>query len=228
VLEVFDKIIKSELLIQKTNGRNIDEKLLHNVIFQQSHKQPDQSDLWLVNEDFIFFKGTSEEKLKDVLINEQPLLRDALTDQEREYRLSLGEDRYTKRPDVLLFPDEGKCIVIEFKNPDVNVMDHLAQINNYASLIKNFAQSHFSFQTFYGYLIGEKINPFDVRSADSDFKEAYHFDYLFRPSKAVADFFSKEKADGTLYTEVIKYSTLLERAKRRNEIFIQKLTRLPS
>jgi hypothetical protein len=33
------------------------------------------------------------------------------------------------------------------------------------------------------------------------------------------------KGDASLYTEVIKYSTLLERAKLRNEIFIEKLTK---
>jgi hypothetical protein len=32
-----------------------------------------------------------------------------------------------------------------------------------------------------------------------------------------------KKSDGSIYTEVIKYSTLLERAKKRNEIFMKKL-----
>ena len=221
VLELFDKINKKQLLVQINEDRNKDEKLLHNLIFQQTATNAEESDLWLVNEDFIYFKGTSEDILKDVQINGVSLLRENLTPEEEEFRTSLNENRYAKRPDILLFPDEGKCIIIEFKNPDVNVSDHLTQITNYASLIWNFARPEFKFETFYGYLIGEKINPIDVRFNDGDFREAYHFDYLFRPHKAVPGFFTK--GDASLYTEVIKYSTLLERAKRRNEIFIKKL-----
>jgi hypothetical protein len=221
VLELFEKINKKQLTVQINENRNKDEKLLHNLIFQQTATNSEESDLWLVNEDFIYFKGTSEDILKDIEINGVSLLRDNLTPEEEEFRTSLNENRYAKRPDILLFPDEGKCIIIEFKNPDVNVSDHLTQITNYASLIWNFARAEFKFETFYGYLIGEKINPIDVRFNDGDFREAYHFDYLFRPHKAVPGFFTK--GDASLYTEVIKYSTLLERAKRRNEIFIKKL-----
>jgi hypothetical protein len=223
VLDLFDRILTRQLEVQK-NGRNIDEQLLHNLIFQQSTTNPEQSDLWLVNEDFIYFKGTSESKLQDIKINGKTMLRDNLNEEENKFRLSLGEDRYTKRPDILLFPDEGKCIIVEFKNPSVNISDHLNQINNYATLIRNFALPEFKFNTFYGYLIGEQINPMDVRAHDADFKEAYNFDYLFRSNKVIPAFFSAEKTDGSLYTEVITYSTLLGRAKRRNEIFIKKLT----
>jgi hypothetical protein len=224
VLELFDKIIKKQLSVQSNQERNIDEKLLHNLIFQQSASNPEDSDLWLVNEDFIYFKGTSEDKLKDININGIKLLRDNLTAAEEEFRISLGEDRYAKRPDILLFPEEGKCIIIEFKNPGINVSEHLTQINNYATLIWNFSRPEFRFTSFYGYLIGESINAIDVRSHDGDFREAYQFDYLFRPNKLIAGVFVKP--DAALYTEVIKYSTLLKRALRRNEIFIIKLTKV--
>jgi hypothetical protein len=44
---------------------------------------------------------------------------------------------------------------------------------------------------------------------------------MFRPSQFIR---SVEGAIvGSLYTEVIKYSTLLDRARKRNEIFIKKL-----
>jgi len=89
-------------------------------------------------------------------------------------------------------------------------------------LIHNFSKEDFRLNTFYGYLIGEAIDVEDVRDYDADFKSAYHFDYLFRPNKTIAGKYGK--SDGSLYTEVIKYSTLLKRARRRNEIFIKKLT----
>lgn len=222
VLSLFQKILDKELIIQNAGVRNFDEKLLHNLIFQQSSSSPNSSDLWLINEDFIYFKGDSETKLESLEINGTKVLRDNFTEKELAYLTSLRESRLTKKPDVLLFPDEGKCIILEFKNPNVNVSEHLTQISNYAALIRNFAKSEFNFKTFYGYLIGEKIDPIDVRSHDPDFVEAYHFDYLYRPAKKVPAFFVD--GDGTQYIEVIKYSTLLKRAKRRNEIFIDKLT----
>lgn len=223
VLELFNLINNKKLATQLNDDRNKDEKLLHNLIFQQTNSNAEDSDLWLINEDFIYFKGVSEKFLKDIELDGVKLLRENLTDEEEKFRVSLNENRFSKRPDILLFPDEGKCLIIEFKNPDVNVSSHLSQINNYASLIWNFSSPQFQFNTFYGYLIGEKVNSFDVRSHDGDFKEAYQFDYLFRNQKVIPGLFVK--GDASLYTEVIKYSTLYERAKRRNNIFIKKLGR---
>ncbi|PZF71595.1 ATP-binding protein [Taibaiella soli] len=221
VLELFEKILNKKLTIQKTSTRNIDEKLLHNLIFKQHSTHPDTSDLWLVNEDFILFKGTSESKLKDIEIDGVKLLKEQLTEEEQKYRDSLEEDKYGKRPDVLLFPDEGKCIIIEFKAPNVNVGEYINQINRYATLIRNFSKDDYEFDTFYGYLIGEAIDADEVRNFDADFKNAAHFDYVFRPTKAIAGKFGR--SDGSLYMEVIKYSTLCERATRRNNVFISKL-----
>ncbi|MDR0232876.1 MAG: hypothetical protein LBI82_12265 [Dysgonamonadaceae bacterium] len=229
VLELFDKIINKKLSTQiekqQNSERNIDEKLLHNLIFCQGDANTMNTDLWLINEDFIYFKGNSEHKLKDVAVNGVKLLKDIenLTKEEQEFRKSLNEDRYEKRPDILLFPEENKCIIIEFKNPNVSVSEHLTQINNYASLIWNFAKSEFNFDTFYGYLIGEKINSFDVRSHDGLFQEAYNFDYLFKPYYPINGFFAKDRNNASLYTEVITYSTLQKRAEERNKIFTRKL-----
>jgi hypothetical protein len=221
VLDLFHLINNRKLSTQINADRNKDEKLLHNLIFQQTNSTSEDSDLWLINEDFIYFKGASEKLLKDVEHNGVKLLRENLTEEEEEFRTALNENRYAKRPDILLFPEEGKCLIIEFKNPDVNVSDHLNQINNYASLIWNFSNPQFKFEIFYGYLIGEKINTNDVRFHDGDFKEAYQFDYLFRPNKLIPGLYVK--GDASLYTEVIKYSTLYDRAKRRNDIFLKKL-----
>lgn len=221
VLELFDKILAKKLKIQNSGGKNIDEKLLHNLIFQQTTESPDKSDLWVVNEDFIYFKGTSESKLKDVVIGGDKILKETLTTEEETYSKSLGEDRQAKRPDILLFPDEGKCIIIEFKNPEVNLSEHLNQINRYASLIRNLSKDEFKFDTFYGYLIGEKLEADDVRDFDSDFKHSSHFDYVFRPAKPIVGKFGR--GDGSLYMEVIKYSTLLKRAQNRNSIFLNKI-----
>lgn len=223
VLNLFDLIIKRKLDAQINEKRNKDEKLLHNLIFQQTNSSSFDSDLWLINEDFIYFKGVSEKTLDNIEIDGVKLLRTDLSEEEKEYRKSLTEDRYQKRPDILLFPEEGKCLIIEFKNPKENIANHLSQISNYATLIWNFANPKFQFRSFYGYLIGENMEPNDVRSNDSDFQEAYNFDYMFRPNKAIPGFFDKKGKDAHIYTEVIKYSTLCKRARRRNQVFIDKL-----
>ena len=115
--------------ILSCSSRKIDEALLHNLIFQQRSDRADQSDLWLVNEDFVYFSGTSEQTLGEIKIDGVNLLKEILTDEEKAYCTSLGEERRGKRPDILLFPSEGKCIIVEFKNPDVNLGEHLNQIN---------------------------------------------------------------------------------------------------
>jgi hypothetical protein len=82
----------------------------------------------------------------------------------------------------------------------------------------NFTKPEYHIDTFYGYLIGELVDPDEVRASDNDFKFAPHFDFLYRPHKSV---FAKFKPkDGDMYMEVIKYSTLWQRAKKRNEVFI--------
>lgn len=221
MLELLDKILKRKLEVQNDGGRNNDEQLLHNIIFQQSATNPNSSDLWLINEDFIYFNGTSETQIKNIKIDGVSIIKDDLTPDEINYITSLDENRLSKRTDILLFPSERKCIIIELKNPDKNVSEHLNQINRYATLLRNLTKDKYQFDTFYGYLIGEKVDSEDIRDFDSDFKYAYHFDYVFRPHKIIVG--KNGRNDGSLYTEVIKYSTLLQRAKKRNEIFIEKL-----
>jgi len=221
ILELFQRILDRQLAMQSVGHRNEDEKLLHNLIFQQTSDRPDQSDLWLFNEEFVYYIGSSNTELQSLKINGEKIMESPLSDEKEEYRKSLGEDRLKKCPDILLFPNEGKCIIIEFKNPNQNPSDHLHQINKYASLLLNLTKDKFAVDTFFGYLIGQNIEPRDVRSADSDFKLSEHFDYLFRPAKTVAGYFGR--VDGSIYTEVLKYSTLLERASARNRIFLEKL-----
>lgn len=220
VLELLDKILARQLQVQQQK-ENYDEALIHNLLFQQGSTDTENSDLWIINEDFIYFKGSSEKQLSKLQINNQKVFKDRFSEEEERYLNSLGENRKIKRPDVLLFPEEGKCIIIEFKAPDVNVADHLTQIDKYANLILNYSEDKFKITTFYGYLLGESIEPRDVQGNVSTFEQSYQFDYLFRPSAKVVGF--DDRKDGSIYTEVIKYSTLLLRAKQRNKIFLDKL-----
>lgn len=222
VLDLFDEILNRELESLR-KGKRIDEKLLHNLLFQQGKysERPDDSDLWIINEEFIYFKGVSEERFKDIEYQGKKIFNKEFTEEDKRYLNSLGEKRLTKRPDVLLFPEENKAIIIEFKAPDVNVSEHLSQIDFYANILLNYTRDDLQLTTFYGYLIGEDIEDRDVRGRVSSYEYSPKFHYWFRPSEKVINF--NNGPEGNIYTEVIKYSTLLERAKFRNRIFIDKL-----
>ena len=58
-------------------------------------------------------------------------------------------------------------------------------------------------------------------SAGIGFRRAPGFDYWFHEPFSILDINGQGKA--TMYTEVIKYSTLLERARTRNKRFIDVL-----
>lgn len=221
VLELFNKILDKKLKIQNGETRDKEESLIHNLLFHQKSTNSYDSDLWIINEEFIYFKGNSEFKLKDLEIGGKKVFKSDFEEEEKRYLLSLGENRIEKRPDVLLFPEEGKCIIIEFKAPKVNASDHLTQINKYASFIRNYTTDDFEIKIFYGYLIGEGIEPRDILGSVSTFEHSHNFDYLYSPSQKVIGFDTKE--NGSIYTEVLKYSSLLKRAQLRNKIFIEKL-----
>ncbi|MBC7523918.1 MAG: ATP-binding protein [Flavobacterium sp.] len=221
VLELFSKIQDKKLKIQNDESRVKDEALIHNLLFTQKSTNTYGSDLWILNEEFIYFKGNSEFLLRDLELDGKKVFQSEFTKEEEKYLNSLGKKRLDKRPDVLLFPEEGKCIIIEFKAPKVNASEHLTQINMYASLIRNYTHKEFEIKTFYGYLIGEGIESKDVQGSVSTFEYSQNFDYLFSPSQKVIGFDGNE--NGSIYTEVLKYSSLLERATLRNKIFIEKL-----
>ena len=216
VLDVFDTI-----MLRVKQGEKLNEDIFHNLIFQQGSTAPENSDLWLINEEFIYFRGDSNKRLCDIEYNGEQILKSELTDEEEEYKNKSHHDGSLRKPDILLFPAEGKCVIIEFKAPDVAVSNHLHQINRYARLIHNLSQDKYHFNTYYGYLIGENIDIEDILDSIDNFVSAASLNYIFRPYVSIKGRFGRP--DGALYTEIIKYSDLLERAKVRNKMFIDKL-----
>ena len=222
VIDLFELILKGETKAQSTQERNVDEKRLHNLLFTQGSDDSESSNLWFLNEEYIYFSGLSEHKLKDVTINGEPIFKEDITEEENRYLHSLGENRTVKRPDILLFPAEHKCIIIELKTLTTNLSHHIAQIRKYAYFLRNFTKEDIVIDTFYGYLIGEALEPRDVRAADGDFKYDPRFNYCYRRNINVVDD-SGFARDGSMEIEIIQYSELLKRAIHRNQTFISKL-----
>lgn len=221
VFEILESILGRKLNVQKESKRNEDERLIHDVLFRQGASNPRQSDLWLLNEEFVYYSGTSDIPLKDVSYKGEKLLVDLseCSEDDREYFTSGGEDRTRKRPDILLFPEDGKCVIIELKRPDVNVSECLWQVNKYAGLIYEYCALSHKINRFYTYVIGENLNFKDVRQADSSYKPAPNFGYLYGTRPIPVD----GRPDGEQYMEAHSYSTLLKRAIFRNKTFFDLL-----
>lgn len=221
VLELFDKVLRNETDALR-GGKRIDEDVLHNLIFKQHSANPQGSDLWLLDDQYLYFEGCSEKELNKIKINGTNLLKQELTEEEQAYKIRHEtKDVGTRRPDILLYPAEGKCVIVEFKAPEVDVSLHLDQINRYAMIIHNLSDSQFRINTFYGYLVGENIDYDSIQESNPYFKEAANLGFIFRPNLPVPGKFGHPEGD--LYTEIIKYSEILKRAQNRNQAFIDML-----
>lgn len=169
----------------------------------------------MLNEDYLYFRGVSDQPLNQIEIDGIKLFREEVTEEEERYLSSLGENRRIKRPDILLFPSERKCIIVELKTPETNLALHINQIKRYANLLRNFTSDSFMIDTFYGYLIGEALEPRDIRAVDGNFKYDPKFNFMYLPSTPIVyENDPTGRQDGSLYMEVISYSEILRRAEK--------------
>lgn len=221
VIALLDKILSNETEVQKQwdkdEVRKQTEELLHNLLFKKHQSTtPTNSDLWILNEDFIYFSGHSEIPLKDIKVDNEILFRENLEDEVQNYGIKIPD---TRRPDICLFPEEGKCILIELKAPEADAKDFLLQIQRYARLIANCSKEKFQINQFYGYLIIENINEYDT----GGFQPGIQAGTWFNPSEILYGIKDESKiVKGVLYQEIIKWSALLERASKRNRKFAQR------
>lgn len=223
VLDLMQKTIDKKLNCQQngTMKRINNERFLHNILFSQHSSNPLDSNLWMINDDFIHFQGTSETELRNIQINGKTIFRDDLSKEEEEELTLFNRDRLGNRPDILLFPKEHKCIIIELKSIDTDVSKFVSQVSQYAGLIRQYSKEEYEITSFYAYLIGENFTLNEVQRSNPFLRKSFYFDYLFCPSYPVSG--GDNRREGEMYIEVIRYSTLLERAISRNKIFTDKI-----
>lgn len=205
---------------RKEKGEKVREEqegLIHDLIFKRKAKNT-LNDLWILNEEFSHFQGLSDLPLNELEMNSKKLLKKDIDIEQAmtSVGLSLGS-RLKKRPDIFLYPEEGKCILIEFKAPEVDLTKHLDQISKYAKLIANYSEEKIT--QFYGFLIGENINQIDVPDR---YRKSFYNGYWFYPDEPIASV-----VDGisvaNIYQEIIPLSTIAKRAFIRNKSFSDKL-----
>lgn len=199
--------------------RKSNEKLIHDLLFKQGTIDTLESNLWMLNEDFIHFKGFSNFELRKLNDDGVGVLR-KLDDKEKEQLTAYNKDMLGYKPDILLFPEEHKCIIIELKSDTADPTHYLGQAINYAGLLREFAKDEYVIDNFYVYLIAESFDFTSVVRTDPRFQLSQYMDYVFMPN---ANVYGGARGYGALYMEVLKYSTLLKRAEMRNSIFSDKI-----
>lgn len=230
VVKLLGLALKNELAIQKDwkdkKARGIDvkrqkEAIFHDLIFRRKMKGM-PNDLWILNEEFVHFDGYSDIELENLVVNGEKLLQDNIDIYEALKSVGIEKDTYLKqRPDIFLFPEEGKCILIEFKAPDVDLSEHTNQISRYATLIANYSRRPKQFTQFFGFLIGEEI---DLVNLDrSLWKKVPFGNYRIYPNKEILSIGEVETTIANIYQEIIPFSEIAKRAKIRNKSFAEKL-----
>lgn len=211
----------SDLLRQNETA----ERDFHNLIFRQRSHEASSSNLWLIDDEFIYFNGVSEIPLRDLSYKEELLISESLTAEQESFLLEReGQLKDLQRPDILLFPDECKCIILELKDTDVRIEEYLHQIKIYSSIIFNC--SEFPISKFYGLLVGENFREVDIRSVNADYKYSeMHRSYIEHEGRGspIPDLVGMGKKEGVIYNRILKYSDILQLAKVRNQAFFEKL-----
>lgn len=184
ILDLMQKTLDKQLDCQQKNskGKKINhESFLHNILFSQHSDDPLDSNLWMINDDFIHYKGISESELRNIKVENELFFREDLTKEELEELTAYNRDKLGNRPDILLFPKEHKCIIIELKSMDADVSKFVSQVSQYAGLIRQYAKDRFEITTFYAYLIGESFTLNEVKRANPFLKKLITLIIYFAP-----------------------------------------------
>jgi hypothetical protein len=194
------------------------EAFFHNLLLPKKVNNSINSNLWLLDDLFIYFEGTSEIAIEDIEINGKRIIK-TLLPSEKELLNEFNKRRLEKSIDLLFFPEERQCIIIELKDPKVGLSENAHQMDKYAELIANFVSSDFSIETFFTYLITDHFNIYD---RPTGYRKIYGIDGFVRHSIDIQKFETGQTI-ANQYAEVIRWTDIYERAKTRNKIFFTKM-----
>jgi hypothetical protein len=200
-------------------SKEYNEAFFHNLLMPKKSHSTIDSNLWMLDDLFLYFEGISEIPIADIEIGGQKVIRD-LNEEETDILNEFDRKRLERRIDLLFFPEEKQCIIIELKDPKVDMAYGVVQMDRYAKQLANFIKSDFSIDQFYTYLITDNFNKYDTPS--QGFRKIYGIDGFVRHSIDIGSF-DNNRTIANQYSEVIRYTDIYERAKNRNKVFFQKL-----
>lgn len=222
IVEILDlacgKKLKMQQVVQE-GVRRKDERIIHSIFFpmRKDSTEVKDHDMWLLSEEYHYFDYiASDVPLSNIKWNDGDVVFDSDIDEEFDKLLARRADENEgKRPDIALFSKEGSAIIVEFKAPGVQTDEHIGDLTEYAHLLA--AKSRGKLKKFYGYLIGDTINPLRL-SGWTPFSSGNGW---FK-SDPLIDPFTRQPL-GESYFEILHFNDVIERAKKRIAIYQEKL-----
>jgi hypothetical protein len=214
---VLDLLNEGIVVYEKSKKQN--EGFFRNLLMPKGSKNTRNSNLWLIDDMFLYFEGTSEASIEDIEIDGNRIIRE-LAKGERELLNEFNKKRLSKRIDLLFFPEEKKCIIIELKDPKVGLDENVYQMDKYAKLLANFVKPEFSIESFFTYLITDNFNRYD--KPGNGYRKIYGIDGFVRNSANITSY-ENDNTIADQYSEVIRYTDIHKRASNRNRIYFEKL-----
>ncbi|AIC30478.1 hypothetical protein IE4771_PC00353 (plasmid) [Rhizobium etli bv. mimosae str. IE4771] len=221
IVEILDLACKRGLTMQiiQDGQRRKDEQIIHNIFFPMKRDSQETSDhdIWLLSEEYQYYDYIASDKpLAQIEWKEGEKLFDAGIDSEMAETLRRRTQEYgAKRPDIAIFGKEGSAIIIEFKAPGVSMDEHVGDLSRYAHLLA--AKSNGHLKKFYGYLIGDTLDPLGMLGWKKFASGRSYFQ--------TSDLQDPESGRilGELYAETLFYDDVVDRASKRIGVYRDKL-----
>lgn len=221
IIEVLDLACGKKLSMQAIakGVRRKDERIIHSVFFPMRKDSTEviDHDMWLLSEEYHYYDYiASDVPLANIAWNNGDKVFESDIDVEFQKLLSKrSEDNEAKRPDIALFNKEGSAVIVEFKAPGVSTDEHIGDLSEYAYLLA--AKSGGKLRKFYGYLIGDTVNPLRLNGW-TPFSEGKGW-FLSNP---LVDPLTRQPL-GETYFEILHFNDVIERAKKRISIYQKKI-----
>ncbi|MCW0366560.1 hypothetical protein NB699_001543 [Xanthomonas sacchari] len=221
IVQVLDLACGKNLAIQTSSGkaRRKDERLIHSIFFpmRKDSNECADHDIWLLSEEYHYYDYISSDvPLANIRWeNGEKLFESDIDESFRELLAKRSSDNSGKRPDIALFNKEGSAIILEFKAPGVSMDEHIGDLAEYSHLLA--AKSGGRLKKFYGYLIGDTVNPLRLTQWTP-----FPLGKGWFQSSPLIDPLTRQPL-GETYFEILHFSDVIERAKKRIGVYQNKL-----
>ena len=221
IVQILGLACNKQLAVQAPveNVRRKDERVIHSIFFPMRKDSTEvvDHDIWLLSEEYHYYDYiASDVPLADIAWDSGEKVFDSDIDESLARLLARrAGDNGGKRPDIALFTKEGAAVIVEFKAPGVSMDEHIGDLSEYAHLLA--AKSGGRLKRFYGYLVGDTVNPLRLTSW-TPFPTGKGW-FLSSP---LQDPVTRQLL-GETYFEILHFSDVIDRAKKRIGVYQEKL-----
>ena len=223
LIDVLSLAVREGLKVQTDrpeDQRRKNEALIHNIFFpmRKDSTEVEDHDVWLLSEEYHYYDYiTSDKPLSQLKIGDDAMFDDGVDKEIDALCGRISEENRNLRPDIAIFHKEGSIVIIEFKAPGVSLDEHENDLVEYANILA--AKSRGKFDRFYGYLIGDTVKSTRL----GGYKPLTGTNGWFRTIDLHLWESKTQFAIGQLYSEVLMYEDVVERARKRIEVYRRRL-----